>query len=317
MSFLDGHNSEVACPESHRRVSAYLAALKRRRYSPKTLQTYGNALEHFLAFLGDRRLQDVDGEQVEAWRLHLVDRRLAPASLEVFLRAVRLLFNWLEESGQLFLNPCRGLIVPKHPRRLLPVPTEEDIRKLLARPNLATPLGLRDRALLETAYATAARREELVRMSIFDPDLASGTVRVQGKGNKERVVPLGKHAAQSIERYLATARPRLAGNAIACRTKPWRSLDQESLWIGWHGVPMTGNAMNVQLKRHAANAGIEMTLSLHALRRACATHMLAHGAHPVQIQMLLGHASMRHLSQYLRLTITEIKAMHQRSKPGR
>lgn len=312
MCFCRDHNSTL--------IDAYLAALKRRRYSAKTVQTYGNALGHFTSFLaaeGVEELQDVSAATVEAWRLRLVDRGLAPASLEVFLRAVRLLFNWMEESGQLFLNPCCDLVVPKHPRKLLPVPTEEQIGRLLARPNTASPLGLRDRALLETAYATAARRDELVRMTIFDPDLTSKTVRIQGKGSKERVVPLGRHGAQWIERYLNTARPRLAGNAIACRTKPWRSLDQEALWIGWHAVPMTGNAMNVQLKRHAASAGVEMSVSLHSLRRACATHMLQHGAHPVQIQMLLGHATLKHLSQYLRLTITEIKAMHEKSKPGK
>jgi len=300
-----GHNSEV--------IGAYLAVLRRRRYSAKTLQTYGNALEHFVAFIGNARLQDVDAAQVEAWRLHLVKRGLAPASLEVFLRAARLLFNWLEETGQLFLNPCRDLVVPKYPRKLLPVPTQDEMMRLLARPNTALPLGLRDRALLETAYATGARRDELVRMTIFDPDLpasggpGSGTVRIQGKGNKERVVPLGRHAAHWIQRYFEIARPRLAGNAI----------DQESLWIGWRAVAMSGQAMNVQVKRHAADAGIKMTVSLHALRRACATHMLQHGAHPLQIQMLLGHATMKHLSQYLRLSITDLKKMHQRSKPGK
>lgn len=288
-------------------VDTYLATLQRRRYSPKTVQTYRHPLLALLEFLGDVRLQDVRCETIEAWRLSLIERGLAPASLEVFLRAVRLLFGWLEDNGRIFMNPCCSLIIPKHSRPLQPVPSRDDVRRLLARPDVATPLGLRDRALLETAYATGARREELVRMRIFDPNLVSKTIRIHGKGNKQRVLPLGQHAAHWIERYLQFVRPHLAGESI----------DVESLWLGWGAVSMSGQAMHFQIKRHAVDAGIKTPITLHSLRRACATHMLQNGAHPLQIQMLLGHATMKHLSQYLRLTITEIKAMHQQSKPGR
>ena len=302
MHFYSDRNSEL--------VSAYLAALKRRRYSAKTLQTYGHALQNFTSFLAAEQvetLQDVSVETVETYRLHLIERGLAPASLEVFMRAVRLLFNWMEETGQLFLNPCRSLIVPNPGRKLLPVPTEEDIRKLLAQPNVSTAKGTRDRALIEVAYASGARREELVRMTIFDPDLKAQTVRVQGKGSKERVVPLGRHAAHWLKQYLDHARPKLLAGKI----------DQEALWLGNSGTPQGGQSLNLQVKVHARAAGTSVPVTLHALRRACATHMLQRGAHPVQIQMLLGHATMRHLSQYLRLSIQDIKAMHEKSRPGK
>jgi integrase/recombinase XerD len=302
MCFCSDRNSEL--------VGAYLAALKRRRYSAKTLQTYGNALQNFTSFLAAEQvetLQDVSAETVEAYRLHLMERGLAPASLEVFMRAVRLLFKWMEETGQLFLNPCRSLIVPNPGRRLIPVPTEEDIRKLLAQPNVSTAKGTRDRALIEVAYASGARREELVRMTIFDPDLKAQTVRVQGKGSKERVVPLGRHAAHWLKQYLDHARPKLLAGKI----------DQEALWLGNSGTPQGGQSLNLQVKVHARAAGTSVPVTLHALRRACATHMLQRGAHPVQIQMLLGHATMRHLSQYLRLSIQDIKAMHEKSRPGK
>lgn len=302
MCFCSDRNSEL--------VAAYLAALKRRRYSAKTLQTYGNALQNFTFFLVAQRIEelhDVSAETVEAYRLHLIGRGLAPASLEVFMRAVRLLFNWMEETGQLFLNPCRSLIVPNPGRKLLPVPAEGDIRKLLAQPNVSTPKGTRDRALIEVAYASGARREELVRMTIFDPDMKAQTVRIQGKGNKERVVPLGRHAVHWLKQYLDHARPKLLAGQI----------DQEALWLGNSGTPQGGQSMNLQVKTHARAAGTSVPVTLHALRRACATHMLQRGAHPVQIQMLLGHATMRHLSQYLRLSIRDIKAMHEKSRPGK
>jgi len=295
---------------SHRQIREYLASLKRRRYSARTLQTYGNALQNFTSFLaaqGIDELHDVSAETVEAYRLHLVERGLASASLELYMRSVRLLFNWLEETGQLFLNPCRLLIVPNPGRKLLPVPTEEDIRKLLAQPNVSMPKGIRDRALIEVAYASGARREELVRMSIFDPDLKAQTVRIQGKGNKERVVPLGRHAVHWLKQYLDHVRPKLQCGRI----------DEEALWLGNEGMSQSGQSINLQVKTHARAAGISVPVTLHSLRRACATHMLQRGAHPVQIQMLLGHSTMKHLSQYLRLSIRDIKAMHQKSRPGK
>ena len=119
MCFCSGHNDRFIGP--------YLAALKRRRYSAKTLQTYGNALKNFTSFLaaqGIDGLHDVSADTVEAYRLHLIERGLAPASLEVFMRSVRQLFNWMEKTGQLFENPCRALVVPYPTRKLLPVPTE-------------------------------------------------------------------------------------------------------------------------------------------------------------------------------------------------
>ena len=302
MCFCRSRNSEL--------VEAYLATLKRRRYSVKSVQTYRYALGNFVSFLAASGLddvQDVDADTLEAYRLHLVERGLASASLELFMRSVRLWFNWLEETGQLFLNPCRSMIVPKPGRKLFPVPSEEDIRKLLAQPNVATEKGLRDRALIEVAYASGARREELVRMTIFDPDVKAQTVRIQGKGSKERVVPLGRHAAHWLKQYLDHARPKLLAGRI----------DQEALWLGNSGAPQGGASMNLQVKTYARAAGTSVPVTLHALRRACATHMLQHGAHPVQIQMLLGHAGMRHLSQYLRLSISDIKAMHEKTRPGK
>jgi len=290
--------------------SGYLADLKRRRYSKKTVQTYGMPLKDFISFLAAREIhtpQDVSADQVEAYRLHLIERRLAPASQDLFLRAVRNLFGWLEATGALFLNPCRELVIHKRPSHLPIVPSEADIRRLLAAPNTATPKGCRDRALLEVAYSTGARRDELCRMTIFSADLPAAQIRIQGKGKKERMLPLGKHAVHWLEHYLTHARPKLVAGRI----------DEEALWLGNGGKPQGGQAMNLQVKTHARAAGIEMRITLHALRRACATHMLSHGAHPVQIQMLLGHATLKHLSQYLRLSITEIKAMHAKTKVGK
>ena len=305
-----GHNtSEPAGVVIKDLAQEYLQSLRLRQYSPKSVATYGNVLTAFLEFAktqGRARVADVTREDLETWRLVLVQRNFAPASLEVYLRTVRQFFAWLESRQLLFLNPAAGLVIPKPPRKLLPVPSEEAMTKLLSQPNVATSCGLRDRALLETGYSTGARREELERLTIFDADLDHGTLRVLGKGKKERVVPLGKQAVLWLTRYLREARPKLLKG----------HLDETALWIDLHGHALDYSAFQQILKRHSQAAGLEPSITPHALRRACVTHMLKRGAHPLELQLLLGHATLRTLSQYLRLTITELQEMHRKSKPG-
>ena len=287
----------------------YLASLKIKRFSPKTIETYGRALLDFLGFLADTgrdRAQDVTSQDLEDYRLALVRRNFAPASLELYLRAMRQLFTWLDRNQKLFTNPAASLVIPRPPRKLLPVPSEGEITKLLAQPNVATKCGIRDRALLETAYATGARREELARLTIHNVDLDNQRLTVTGKGNKQRVLPLGKQATQWLQRYIGETRPKLLKE----------KLDEPALWIDLHGKQLAYHAFQQILTRHSYDAGIRPAITPHAVRRACATHMLRHGAHPLQIQMLLGHATLKTLGQYLRLTITELQQTHAQSNPG-
>jgi len=287
--------------------------LKRRRYSPKTVATYRYPLNLFISFLGVRsvsRLQDTVLRDLEAWRLDLIERGLADASLEVFLRAVRNLFNWMEDEGMLFDNPAVALKIPKYERKLLPIPSEAELRRLLAQPGVTTPVGIRDRAIMEVGYSCALRREELARLTLRDPDFIQKSLRVLGKGSRERMLPLGEEAFTWLRRYVDDARPVLLSRNTAVA-----ALD--ALWVSTNGKPFGGQGISVMLKRCGREAKLSVNITPHSLRRACATHMLQHGAHPVQIQMLLGHATMRHLAQYLRLTITDIKKMHAQSRPGK
>ncbi len=289
-------------------VCAYLDHLRSLNYSPATLETYGRALDELLSFLaasGRERMADVTAADLDAYRLSLTKRNLAPASQELYLRAARQFFAWLEATQQVFTNPAAGLIVPRPPRKLLPVPTEDEIARLLALPDVATSTGLRDRALLEVAYGCGLRREELVRLDVFDPNLSDGRLRVLGKGSRERVVPLGREAIRWLNQYLKDARPRLAVSS-----------DERALWLTRLGDRLNGVALRQMVWTYAHRAGLPH-VSPHALRRACATHMLRNGAHPVQIQLLLGHAGLRHLGQYLRLSIRDLHRTHRNSKPGR
>ena len=192
------------------------------------------------------------------------------------------------------------------PSNAVPVPSVADLRRLLAAPNAAAPFGVRDRALLETAYATGARREELVTLDATAVDLVNATVRVVGKGRRERVLPLTRPAVAWLNRYTTRARPVLLKG----------KLDEPALWIDLHAGRLSPHGLDVLVKKHAAAAKLR-GVTPHTLRRACATHLLQGGAHPVFVQQLLGHATLRHLAHYLRMTIAELKATHARSKPGR
>ena len=288
-------------------VAGWLRSLREKGYSPRTLEIYRTASEEFGRFLaseGVSRVQDAAAGDIEAFVRSLSGRGLRPSSVSVYLRAVRRFYAHLVGRREAFLNPAAGIAVRVR-RPLVAAPSEEEIRRLLGQPDTSTPLGIRDRALLETAYGTGARVGELHRLRADDIDLEEATARLQGKGKRERVVPLGVSAAGWLSRYLSESRPRLIRSGT------------DMLWIGNDGMALGYPGTRVAILHHARAAGLAGKCSPHGIRRACATHMLRRGAQPVEIQLLLGHASMRHLSQYLRLSIADIKAAHERSKPGR
>jgi len=295
-------------------TEAYLTSLKRRRYSRKSINTFKLPLKQFISFLAAlelTRLQDVSPDTLEAWSLRLQERKLSDATRDIYMRSVRNLSNWMESEGMLFDNPARNVKPPRYQKKLPTVHSEKDISRLLEQPSPTTAEGIRDRALLEIGYSCALRREELARLTLHDPDFLQNTLRIIGKGSRERMLPLARQSAAWLRNYTDNARKELLK-----RNKSDDSAT-DALWINHTGRPLTGQGINGILKQHGRDAAIKPAITIHALRRACATHMLRNGAHPIQIQMLLGHADMSHLSQYLRLTITDIKKMHQNSNPGK
>lgn len=286
---------------------AYLLDLEIRRYSPKSVATYARALQDVALFWSERgkmSARDICKDDLTAYRLSLIDRELRPNSVYVYMRAVRNLFRWLSDRRELFLNPAEGIILRQPPRPLLPVPSEEDMRKLLEAPDTGTPIGIRDRAIMETLYGGGMRRGELSGLKTVDVDIAEATLRVLGKGQRERTVPVGAAAARWIDRYLREARSVILDGR-----------QTDALWVCRFGA-LSYHAVSQIILVCSDRAGVRR-ISPHALRRACATHMLAHGASPVEVQLQLGHATLKHLSQYLRVAITDIRKMHGESAPGR
>lgn len=297
--------------DPERAVGEFLRDLEARNYTPCTVTTRRESLRKFLRFLDGTdvdRLQDVTLELLEEYRHRLSAAKYSPCTIDWSLRGVRLFFAWLTERGALFESPARELHIQKPVLRLGRVLTEKQVQSLLRAPDLSTPAGLRDRALLEVLYATGVRRAELVGLSVTGLDLDQQTMRVMGKGRKERVLPLGRHATEYLRRYVEQARPTFA---------PADDPSCDALWLTRFRRPMVPTSVNCLVARHAAAAGIPGSVGPHTLRRTCATHLLRNGAHPSSVAQLLGHSSLRSLSHYLKTTITDLMATHARTRPGR
>jgi len=292
-------------------IEAFLASLKARKLSPATLASRRGALQPFTSFLADngvRRFQDVTRDVYAQYRDSLSQRNFSQHTVENYLVAVRMLFDYLHRQSRVFENPTRFEAIRRTSPATPQVITVKEVHRLLNAVDCSTPIRARDRAMLEVLYATGMRQQELVALALFDVDLDRQTVRVMGKGRKERVLPLGKHAAYYIKEYVRTTRPKL----IDPEQQP-----SDALWMNRYKRPLQGHDLNILVKRHAVRANIHQRVTTHTLRRSCATHMLANGASPLVVAEMLGHKQLQTLSHYLRVTIADLKRMHARSKPGK
>ncbi len=217
-----------------------------------------------------------------------------------YLSTLRRFFRWQLGRGRIFADPTLKLANPARPSRLPKVMSEKQVDHLLAAPDLDTPLGLRDRAMLETLYATGLRVSELVNLKIHEVGFNEGVIRVLGKGSKERLVPLGEVAIDWLQRYLDEARNDILKNQ-----------QSEALFVTGRGGAMTRQAFWQLIKRYALQAGIDPAkLSPHVLRHAFATHLLNHGADLRVVQLLLGHADITTTQIYTHVARERLKSLH-------
>lgn len=237
-----------------------------------------------------------------AWRSH---QGYSPRSNARLLSAFRAFFAQQVRNGSRSDDPTALLDPPKLPRSLPKALGEREIEALLAAPDVATALGLRDRAMLELMYACGLRVSELVGLPATAVNLRQGVLRVTGKGSKERLVPLGEEAQHWLERYLASARPQLAGKRALV-----------PLFLGPSGEAPTRQQFWLLVKRYAGSAGIDPArISPHGLRHSFATHLLNHGADLRVLQMLLGHSSLSTTQIYTLVAREQLKQLHARHHP--
>ena len=293
-------------------VDDFRAHLQARKCSPNTIKAYTGNLQRFLSFIEERGIPDVRSvsrNDCKAYQAALSASSYSPQSVHAFLRAVRRFFGYLERTGRILINPTEDVPYPKLGNRLpRDILTLTEIRKLLDGPDTGTPVGIRDRTILETFYSTGIRIGELCALTVHDVDLSGGYVRInQGKGGKDRVVPLGRHATAYMKEYLRHVRSRW--------TRKRR--EERALFLGERcHRPLNPLILGRLITQYAQAAGIRKTITAHSLRHTCATHMLAGGADIVYVQRLLGHADITTTQRYLRVAKRELHRTHAQCHPG-
>ena len=273
-----------------------------------TLDSYRRDIAQFAAWLEDAGTKSVleagsaDIQRHLAWQVER--KRAKPRTTSRLVSSLKRFFQFTLREGLRRDDPAAELESPKLPRSLPKSLSEAQVEALLEAPDVQTAQGLRDRAMLETLYASGLRVSELVGLKTMQVSLDMNVVRVLGKGSKERLTPLGEEAAQWITRYQRTGRPELL-----------RGKKSDALFVTARGGPMTRQAFWGLVKRHAATAGIPIAISPHTLRHAFATHLINHGADLRVVQLLLGHADISTTQIYTHVARERLKQLHRKHHP--
>ena len=273
--------------------------------SENTLNAYRTDLAALEGWLGKKNLplEAVTRAELLGYLAANVRQGLSPRSSARRLSTLRRFYRYLLREGLIQEDPTADVSSPSLGRPLPKSITEASVEKLLAAPP-DTTLGLRDRAMLETMYASGLRVSELVALALNELDLTTGLVRVTGKGGKERIVPLGDEAMSRLGDYLKSARPSLLGEHKS-----------GAVFLTRRGQPMTRQAFWQLIKRYSSAAGIDSSLSPHSLRHAFATHLLNHGADLRSVQMLLGHADLSTTQIYTHVAKARLQTLHSSHHP--
>lgn len=276
--------------------------------SRNTLDSYRRDLRKFAVWLEQQRVVSIlqaTHADIQGFLAHLVGQEKAKAtSTSRAISSLKRLYRYLLRQNRVSADPTLQIATPKLPRSLPKSLTEQDVELLLDAPDVETPLGLRDRAMLEVLYATGLRVSELVGLQMAQVSRDMGVVRVMGKGSKERLVPLGEEALDWIKRYLVDGRPVLLAGKLS-----------DAMFVTQRGEAMTRQMFWYLIKKHAKQGGMHKPLSPHTLRHAFATHLLNHGADLRVVQLLLGHADISTTQIYTHVARERLKQLHAQHHP--
>lgn len=274
--------------------------------SQNTLQAYGSDLKQWASWLSQQQLRLLTAQQqhIMAYFAQRYKVGWENRSNARFLSSLRQFYQFQVRCGGVKADPTSLLETPKLKRSLPTLLSETEVEMLLAMPVLATPMGLRDRAMLEMLYGSGLRVSELVQLKLAQINVAKAMVKVMGKGDKERLVPMGEEACSWVERYLKESRPLLL-----------RKPGTESLFVSNRGQAMTRQTFWHRIKYYAKQSGINKSLSPHTLRHAFASHLLNHGADLRVVQLLLGHQSLSTTQIYTHIANQRLKELHRAHHP--
>jgi len=297
----------ASLPPELRRFLAYLET--ERRSSAHTVRAYASDLGQYAAYLAEVGAGVVPSSPtlVRAFVARAAGGAGA-SSLARKLSTLRSLYRFLVREGLAEGNPARGVATPKRPKRLPEVLPEEEVAALVEAPALAGPLALRDRAFLELLYASGLRVSELTGLDVGDLDLTQGLVRVLGKRNKERIVPVGREALAAARRWLEEGRSALATGRDHAGARA-------ALFLNYRGGRLSSRSVARRIDRWVIAAGLPRHVHPHVLRHCFATHLLGNGADLRGIQELLGHASLSTTQRYTHLDWKRLAAVYDQAHP--
>jgi len=275
--------------------------------SSKTLDSYGSDMAMYLSFLEKNKIIDISETDTPVILKHLISMRdagLGARSRARHLVTIRGFYRFLVQEKILKHDPTRLIDLPKSGLKLPDVLSVEEVRLLLSTPDVKTPAGSRDAAMIELLYAAGLRVSELINLKLQDVNLEAGFVRVFGKGSKERVVPIGLFAKQRIDDYLKTARPLILKN-----------IPSRYLFVARAGKPMTRQGFWKLIKRYALKAGFNKKITPHSLRHSFASHLLEGGADLRAVQLMLGHVDISTTQIYTHVAREHLKKIHEKFHP--
>ncbi len=278
-----------------------------RGLSPNTLDAYSRDILGFLDFAQETDLEDLEATapgDLLSYLTLLRERGLSPTTVSRKLSALRSFFSFLCEEYDFKKNPAAAVSNPKTGMNLPHALTVQEVEALLEQPDVSKPSGLRDRAMLELMYACGMRVSETVGLRMGQLDTQAGYIQVEGKGGKQRVIPVGNTALEWLSGYIQKARPRLLGKK-----------NSHYVFIGRGGRPLSRQRLWQILKECARSAGVKSGVYPHVLRHSFATHLLEGGADLRTVQMLLGHSSITTTQIYTHLDLQHLRTIHQRYHP--
>ena len=286
--------------------------LKVLNRSPQTINNYCKQIEAFRKST-DIDIKAVDRNTIENYVSSLYDWRndqgepYKPATISVKIRAIKRFFEFLTCTNEIFIDPTEFI---KEPKRVKGLPKAilnlKEAKLILDQPNLGTLRGIRDRTILELFYSTGIRLDELIRLTVYDIDMEGKLLRInKGKGAKDRVVPLGKHAIRFLREYINKVRTKY--------TKHNRR--QRLLLVNYHGNPLSGVVVSIMIRKCVTEANIKKKVSAHTFRHTFATELIKNGADITAVQKMMGHANLRTTQDYIKRAGVDIKKIHHKTHP--
>ncbi|HHY41399.1 MAG TPA: site-specific tyrosine recombinase XerD [Thermoanaerobacterales bacterium] len=278
-----------------------------RGLAKNTIEAYKRDLKSYIYFLRKKNIIDINSSNraiIVAYLLQMQKSGKASSSISRTCAALRSFYQFLFREHVISEDPTIDLDTPKLEQRLPKVLNTEEVEKLLSQPDITTPLGLRDKSMLELLYATGMRVSELISLSVEDVNLETGFLRCMGKGSKERIIPVGSIALEYLKEYLSSVRKQLLNGK-----------ESKKLFFNRQGNPMTRQGFWKIIKKYSKQAGIYKKITPHTLRHSFATHLLENGADLRAVQEMLGHADISTTQRYTHLTQNRIKQVYDKTHP--